>query len=863
MNRIGLALSGGGFRATLYHLGLTRFLRDANLLSQVTHITSVSGGSIFAAHLALNWDRYNGSPNEFDAAASELISLVRLDVRNRITRRFPLTIPFRWPLRLFGVLNRKLTRTGLLEHHYDRYLYGDISLFELPEKPQLHILATNLSEGCLCSFTRDGLLMVRRAPGNTFRIDRIPIGLATVPMAVTASSAFPGFFPPLELTGTDVGASVGEFGRQAFTDGGVFDNLGIRMFRCLERTILAEHPLSVDDFFDLPAVWKALQEASESTVETPLRRLAQALVDAAQTTEETPLHQLAEVLVGAGHGAGANVIASTGIPNNLSSATGTGTGDRQARILSSLSVVMGHYQFYHEPIFAHLKPVDPAAEAMLHAVHAEGRLLNAADQLWLNRQMLESAFRSTTGRACFRRLSGGLDGVIVSDVGKPIEVTGARRAGGVIRTALRASDILMDRVWQLEHETFQNGPGFIFAPITEVVEPTQDATAMHPEVQRQMANIRTDLDRFSLLEISGLVRHGYCVGRKVCQSHPELFGIDLPRDPPWDPVSTTRGAARASSASAHAKAHFRGPTAPTLEARTLQASAVRRIWSSLFDLRDWTSYLYLPLVLAILILLPRAAFKYYQKTQRAQLLINWLYQGNKDMAQIERILAQPAAIWPPGSGAIAETRSDFNDFTNVGFKVVEETRIIDLRLWDPAHGAKSIVQYFRGARVLKESEGNDIFFVKLMAAGDVQVRFPPQKLSASLVKTPDMPGPNGTQIRSWGVAYDFSHVPQGHIVSISAFDQSPAVDLQGETIGESHMSFELLTDTAELSMWILMPKGRAYHSWTVTRVLSQEPERVEQVEPIEDYLSVDSTIIGFQLASVKRGERYEVSWSYR
>src|SRR5437868_9906569 len=64
MNRIGLALSGGGFRATLYHLGLVRFLRDAGLLSQVTHITSVSGGSVFAAHLVLNRDLYNGSPNE-------------------------------------------------------------------------------------------------------------------------------------------------------------------------------------------------------------------------------------------------------------------------------------------------------------------------------------------------------------------------------------------------------------------------------------------------------------------------------------------------------------------------------------------------------------------------------------------------------------------------------------------------------------------------------------------------------------------------------------------------------------------------------------------------------------------------------
>src|SRR5262249_29440048 len=244
MNKIGLALSGGGFRASLYHLGLVRFLRDAGVLSRVTHITAVSGGSIFAAHLVLNWDRYNGSPGEFDAAASEFLSFVRLDVRNRITRRFPLTLPLRWPRRLLGLSNRKLTRTGLLEYHYERFLYGDTSLFELPEKPALHLLATNLSEGCLCSFNRNGLLMVRRGLSNSFRNDRVHIGLATVAMAVTASSAFPGFFPPLELTGADVGANAGEFGRQAYTDGGVFDNLGVRMFRCLERPLLADSPLA-------------------------------------------------------------------------------------------------------------------------------------------------------------------------------------------------------------------------------------------------------------------------------------------------------------------------------------------------------------------------------------------------------------------------------------------------------------------------------------------------------------------------------------------------------------------------------------------------------------------------------------------
>ena len=184
MKRIGLALSGGGFRATLYHLGLTRFLRDAGLLSKVTHITSVSGGSIFAAHLVLNWARYNGSPNDFDAAASELLNFISMDVRNRITRRFPLLVPVRWARRLMGFSNRRLTRTGLLETYYAKYLYGDTSLFELPESPMLHILATNLSEGCLSSFSRNGLLMMRRESGLNVRINRIHVGLATVPMAV-------------------------------------------------------------------------------------------------------------------------------------------------------------------------------------------------------------------------------------------------------------------------------------------------------------------------------------------------------------------------------------------------------------------------------------------------------------------------------------------------------------------------------------------------------------------------------------------------------------------------------------------------------------------------------------------------------
>ncbi|HEY2342964.1 MAG TPA: patatin-like phospholipase family protein, partial [Chthoniobacteraceae bacterium] len=162
MKKIGLALSGGGFRATLFHLGLIRFLRDAGLLGQVSHITSVSGGSIIAAHLVLNWQRYTGSESDFDEAAKELIAFTQLDVRNRILRRFPLAALLAMARRLFGRSSRKLTRAGLLEDHYQKLLYGDVSLFELPKSPKLHLLTTNLSEGCLCSFNREGLLIARR-----------------------------------------------------------------------------------------------------------------------------------------------------------------------------------------------------------------------------------------------------------------------------------------------------------------------------------------------------------------------------------------------------------------------------------------------------------------------------------------------------------------------------------------------------------------------------------------------------------------------------------------------------------------------------------------------------------------------------
>jgi len=48
-------------------------------------------GEALSAHLGLNWDRYTGTEEEFATAASELLAFIRLDVRNRIVRRYPLS----------------------------------------------------------------------------------------------------------------------------------------------------------------------------------------------------------------------------------------------------------------------------------------------------------------------------------------------------------------------------------------------------------------------------------------------------------------------------------------------------------------------------------------------------------------------------------------------------------------------------------------------------------------------------------------------------------------------------------------------------------------------------------------------------
>ncbi len=52
-NQLGISLSGGGYRATAYHLGTLKKLHAMNILEKATVISTISGGSITGAYYCL------------------------------------------------------------------------------------------------------------------------------------------------------------------------------------------------------------------------------------------------------------------------------------------------------------------------------------------------------------------------------------------------------------------------------------------------------------------------------------------------------------------------------------------------------------------------------------------------------------------------------------------------------------------------------------------------------------------------------------------------------------------------------------------------------------------------------------------
>lgn len=235
---IALCLSGGGFRAALFHAGAIRRLNELGVLSRVRTISSVSGGSIASGLLATVWTRLERVGDRFTNLETLFEQPLRAFCGSNI-RNGPLLWgrlnPRNWP----RLLSSAFSATDLLAVEYRRLL-GSVRLSALPDTPRFVFCAANLQTGV--SFE-----LSARSIGD-YALGYAEPGPLTLAEAVAASSSFPFAFPPLVRTmdvdafsGGDPKAVAAGFRpgpRVALTDGGVYDNMGLEPAWKTHATVL-------------------------------------------------------------------------------------------------------------------------------------------------------------------------------------------------------------------------------------------------------------------------------------------------------------------------------------------------------------------------------------------------------------------------------------------------------------------------------------------------------------------------------------------------------------------------------------------------------------------------------------------------
>ena len=252
---IGLCLSGGGYRAMLFHTGALWRLQELRYLDAtagapraadlgpLTRISSVSGGSLTSGVLGLHWGKLETSHPDVTTrlaafrrhlvaplrAISE-VSLAGLDFKGAIKVIGAVLLP--------GSVNDYITR------NYAKHLFGGATLQDLPDSPRFVINASNLQSGALWRFSKPYMW--------DWRVGKIEEPSFSLARAVAASSAFPPVLAPAILRFDQADFVPGTGGkdennlqrppyttRVELADGGVYDNLGLETVWKSLQTVLA------------------------------------------------------------------------------------------------------------------------------------------------------------------------------------------------------------------------------------------------------------------------------------------------------------------------------------------------------------------------------------------------------------------------------------------------------------------------------------------------------------------------------------------------------------------------------------------------------------------------------------------------
>jgi len=215
-----LSLSGGGYRAMVFHLGCLWRLNETGVLGKLKRVSSVSGGSITAGVLGLAWNQLQFGAGGIAANFQDLVvKPIRKMASTTIDEGAVLEGLF-----LPGSISSKIISK------YDKLLFHGKTLQDLPAEPRFVINATNVQSGVLFRFSRPYVRDYRVGKADN---PKIPLAAA-----VAASSAFPPVLSPCEIDLGDYGLKLQAGGGEdlafepytsklVLTDGGVYDNLGL------------------------------------------------------------------------------------------------------------------------------------------------------------------------------------------------------------------------------------------------------------------------------------------------------------------------------------------------------------------------------------------------------------------------------------------------------------------------------------------------------------------------------------------------------------------------------------------------------------------------------------------------------------
>jgi hypothetical protein len=284
------------------------------------------------------------------------------------------------------------------------------------------------------------------------------------------------------------------------------------------------------------------------------------------------------------------------------------------------------------------------------------------------------------------------------------------------------------------------------------------------------------------------------------------------------------------------------------------------------DYRDWVSYVYVPIIIPILFLLPYFIVKSYERSRQISQIVESLAQGSRDLDEMMTLMDGPVSPFI-GEKDIEQLPPD-DRLDPTGFKILQDSRIVDLRNWQSGAASRNESNYVYGYRRLKvdklpENTKNNLFRVSVLALSrDTQVRFPPQQLKPKIFSQTVEGSQQGEKLAHWEIGVDFQKVPAGDPVDIIYEHSSPGLFLRNGA-DSTTLTFEVEAETVELTRWLLLPQGREYRSFQLIRYQTGKPDTAESVKVVTEYLAEDYTILAFKLLALKAGYTYELTWSYR